>query len=409
MKFAMKKKDILNQLSKIVEVSTKGVKTDYEKSNKLTIKVDKNKVILSTSNGNMDIISELTKDNEPSLSIDSDGTTSVEASVLNKVISNLGDNNAVISLTVNSDSGTDVLLLTDLTAKKKKVVKIETRSEHHNITISKPKDGFKYVFDSEEFRRSVNTISKYTLKLESKPIYEMICLHFLSNETRFIAGSGVRFAVLSNTINNSDIKANEDKKFIIPSEQAKIVANVIQNSNQVEFIYKDAQTCYIKPQNGITLMLKGIPNETYMSYDKYAFRQDKSKTIIDVKKEDLLSAMKVIGSTEDKDSTDFHHCNFSIKDDGIQFVSEGRYAAEVQCDAEISGNKDFKSCYAYMFLNEMANAHENAYLRFYFIEPTDTVIVEPVDLTDKKDSTGLFLPNVTNPKLSFFFAAAVDE
>lgn len=409
MKFSMKKKDILSQLSKIVEVSTKGVKTDFEKSNKLTIKVEKNKVFLSTSNGNMDIISELTKDNEPSLAIDTDGITSVEASVLNKVISNLGDNNAVVSLVLNSDTGTDVLSLTDLTAKKKKVVKIETRSEHHNITISKPKDGFKYVFDSEDFRRSINIVSKYTLRLESKPIYEMICLHFLPNETRFVSGSGVRFVVLSNTINNADIKSGEDKKFIIPNEQAKIVANVIQNSNQVEFIYKDAQTCYIKPQNGITLMLKGIPNESYMSYDKYAFRQDKAKTVIDIKKEDLLEAMKVVGSTEDKDSTDFHHCNFLIKDDGVQFISEGRYAADVQCDAEITGNKDFKSCYAYMFLNEMANAHENKYLRFYFIEPTDTVIVEPLDLTDKKDTNGLYLPNVTNPKLSFFFAAAVDE
>ena len=72
-------------------------------------------------------------------------------------------------------------------------------------------------------------------------------------------------------------------------------------------------------------------------------------------------------------------------------------------------DKEFKSCYAYKFLNEMCNASELSYLRFYLIESADTVIVEPLELTDKRDDKGLFVPVDNEFKLSFFFAAAVDE
>jgi hypothetical protein len=295
-----------------------------------------------------------------------------------------------------------------------------TIAENHSSSIPKPRAGFRYEFASDEFIRGVNIISKYVARTNYMPRYRMICLHFLKQETRFVCGDGSCFGILGFDLEkeNTEIEEDEGKKFLMPCDQAQIIANLCGQAAQLEIIYKDAMTCYIKPLNGadtaMTLLLKGIPNDQYISYDKHAFNFDDAKTVVDLEKNDFLEGMQLMGAVKDREQVvndGFHACDFVIKDSRAEFVvKDARFQADYDMDAMVYGGQEYSSCYAHDYLTHLAQCSDMPLIRFYCIDPKRTMIAEPVDPTDnQKNEMGVPVNKVQNPRLSFFFAAALES
>lgn len=422
MKFLMTKAHLVEALTKMNEVATKGIKADYEKAHRVTIKVEDDKVNFLSSNGLLDAHWEVTTETDSNLKCEKKGSATVDVPVARRIAASIGGGSVkdnIIAVSLQGDAS-PALHMKDADAKSKKLGKMVTCPDGHNFTISKPRSGFSYTFESEELQRGVATSAKYVAKRNYLPRYMMMCLHFLKDQTRFVCGDGSRFGILSFKFQDGKLNANiEDdsgKKFIMPCDQAQIIANVCSDACNIEMIYKNEQTCYIKPQSALTLLLHGIPNDQYISYEKHAFNFDDAELVVDVQRSDFEEGMLLIGAVEDKEQLEqggFHHCDFEIKDGRANFVvREARYQADFDCEATTYSDGEYASCYAWAYLRDVAQATDKSIVRFYCIDPERTIIAEPVEPDDgAKNEMGIpgHKKDTDNPKLSFFFAAASDE
>lgn len=421
-KFTITKSYLVDAFSKMADVGTKGIKAEYEKAYRITMKVEDKKVVFCSSNGFLDARWEVTTDTDSGLKCEESGEATVDVAVAHKIAEAIGGSKRdnLISVFVKGDASPS-LYMKDASSKAKKIANMETIPENHNSSIPKPRTSeFSYEFDAEEFIKGVNIISKYVARTNYMPRYRMICLHFLKNETRFVCGDGSCFGILSFTLDeeNKDVQDDAGHKFLMPCDQAQIVAGLCGKAKHVQIAYKDRMTCYIKPLNGddaaLTLMLKGIPNDQYISYDKHAFNFDDAKTVVDLEKQDFLEGMQLIGAVKDKEKLNkegFHACDFVIKDSRAEFlVEDARFQADYDMDAMVHGEQEYASCYAHDYLTHLAQCSDMPLVRFYCIDPQRTMIAEPADPTDnKKNDMGVPLNKEQNPRLSFFFAAALEE
>ena len=171
----------------------------------------------------------------------------------------------------------------------------------------------------------------------------------------------------------------------------------------------------------MTMLLKGIPDESYISYEKHAYRTDSAKGIIDIKNDDLSEAAALIGACRDKElegEGGFHSYRFWIGSDGLELefvVDEGKYHCDFSCPVDfypLSADA-FKSAYASTYLTDLSKMSADAPMtRFYCVDESATIIAEPVDLDENtKDENGVPVvkSNGDNSKLTMFFAAVVDD
>jgi hypothetical protein len=421
----MTKEQLAEALVKMAEVGTKGIKTDYEKAFRVTMKVEDDKVNFLSSNGLLNVHWEVTSEGDKNLKCEDNGTATVDVAVAKKIVDSIGGSRKdnVIAVSVEGDAS-PALHMKDVDSKGKKLAKMVTFPEDHTFNIPKPRSGFTYIFESEEFQNGIGTTGKYVARRNYTPRYMMLCLHFLKDETRFVCGDGSRFGILRFRLDkdNPDIEDDSGKKFILPCDQAQIISHLCSadDATKIEMIYKNEQTCYIKPQgSNLTLLLHGIPNDQYISYEKHAFNFDDAKTVMDLQRPDFAEGMLLIGAVEDKEQQEkeggFHHCDFVVdgKAQKANFIKENaRFQAEFDCDATIYGDPEYVACYAHQYLKEVGQASDKPIVRFYCIDPDRTILVEPVDPDDsEKNEMGVpgHKKGTDNPKLSFFFAAARDD
>lgn len=415
MKFQVQKKHLADVIDRMSNVATRGIKSEWDKACQITVKTDSNKILFLTSNGHLEAIMEIDDQKDTNLKIETQGAFTADVSVFKKVIQSLGKDDCIFSLSLEKKDNSEALYIKDISSKNKKNVKLEVSVLSHDFSISKPKSGFSYTFETRLFCDIISYISKYRAILDYKVKFMMVCLHFLKDKTRFICGDGMRFAIEECELEkpNPLVDTDDGIKYLLPVDQAGIIASIIDDSNTIEFIFKNEHEYYIKPQNGLTLCLKGIPNEKYLNYEKYAYVTDQSVTIIDVKRDDFFEAMNVLRAVEDKDRIskgNFHSCNFIAKDNKLSLsVSEGRYQADIECDIDTYGNKAFTSCYYHAHLNDISRV-DTPLIRFWCNDPMGTVIVEMLD-PDVNKKTLLDAPAAKKSvtKSTFFFAALKDE
>jgi DNA polymerase III sliding clamp (beta) subunit (PCNA family) len=419
MELQITKKTLVDALIKMREISTKGIKTDFAFASQVTIEAQQDKVTFCCSNGHID--ARLTVDNEAdkAISVSEAGIVSVNVSVALKIAEALGGQDADDHLIAIKLDGKNNLEIRDATSKRRKCATMQIFKDNHPLAFHKPTKGFSYNFEMERLSKGIHSVSKYCSKLGYKIRYQMICLHFLPEDMRFICGDGMRFAVLSfkeKSINHK-IK-QEGNKFLLPVDQSLILASVISDAKSVEMCYKDQMTCYIKPDNNLELLLKGIPKEDYIAYEKNAFRFDEARAVVDINRTDLLEGASLVGAVRDKEletEGNFHTCQFiaeSANDGGLQ-VHENKYNCDFSCAASFYKIKDisvFKSAYAWLFINELANT-TGSVIRFYCTDEKGVMIAKVGDLEEQKDSAGIPLLKETadNSQLLFFFAAIIEE
>lgn len=420
MKFTVKKECFVEALAKMSAVSTNAVKTDYDQAFRVTISAEPKQIVFLGSNGHLSARYEITKEKDPQFNCEEEGIATVDVVATQKIANALGGETKDNIFLVSTDTGSSpALVIKDTSSKLKKVSKIQILSENHKFSLAKPKKGFAHTFKCDDFIASMNRVVKYITKHNYKVRYLMVCIQFVKDEIRFVAGDGGRFAIYGyKTQPNPAVPdTDEGMKFILPADQAKIITSLLADTNEAEFIF-DEENCYVKPQNELTILLKGIPKEKYISYEKHAFRAGEAKAIVDVARSDLREVCALLNAARDKEleQQTFPSAWFESNQSKGQLTFtnfEGRYHTEFECVADIhvlTGLADYRSHYALEYLTDVSLISDKDWVRFYLIDADKTVIVWPVNLEDKKDANGVpSIKSEMNDSYMCFFFSAVDD
>lgn len=414
MQFEITKSKLVEALSTMNEVATKGVKAEFPSAGRLTMEAKKDKVSFATTNGNMDAQYDINSEIDERLSVIKPGIVTVDSSAIKNICQLLGGKDSS-SHRLGVELSDDVLKVRDLDAGKKwRNVKMQLFTEHHEIKIKK-EEGFKYTFATDILYRGISSVNKYASKLaySEDVMYYMICVHFLPNEIRFVCGNGVFFAVnciLGQT--NIEGLPEEGKRYIIPSDQAGILLSVLNGCNEAEFNFTNSKKVQVRTKSGMDLEIKGIPVDDYsLAYENHAFQENNAKVLVDVKTTDLREAMALVMSCRDKElesQQSFHSTRFSLDNDALNLVvDEGRYQCEVNCESkkyDISANS-YTDEYAAMFLHNVAMAGNNEFVRFYCVNEGGVMAAECLDLDNAKDDNGVHMRRDANNRLLFFFGS----
>lgn len=419
MKFTMTKKHLADALVKMKNVATKGIMSEYELAFRTTLKVENSVVKFLSSNGSLNAIWEVTNVTDSNLKCESDGFVTVDSTIAVGTVSAIGKDDSVLEFELDGDTVT----IRDLYAKSKKKIKLQTLAKGHSFVIKKPSTGFNFSISAEDFKKNIVNLSSYALLLSYQNVsYQMVCMHFLAQENRFICGDGTRFGIIVNKLTqpNKQISDEKGKKFLMPADQAAVINSILDSASSVDIIFKDESTYYIKPLNAMEIELKGIPKDEYVAYESHAFCAHKARIVVDVKVGDLREAMNIVSSVRDKEKeayNTFHHAKFQVNYDKKTLdliVDEQKYECEVECPADIyyiQGEKTYNAMYAAAHLNDVVSAsNKKPMVRFHCVDESRTIVVEPVDAGDDKNSSGV--PIAKNPDDSqflLFFTGIVEE
>lgn len=431
MKLQIKKSCLRDVLKRAKEVATKGIKADFEFSNRVRIETQANKIVVTTTNGNLDFKFAIPESSSNLLKIESTGECVAWANSLYEVVNTIGgirNPDLLIEIAIEGDRlyirNTETETKTK--TKRKEVAKLATiQSSFKSIDFSAPKNPVtSHEFDSEMFLRGVRAVSKYVSIRGYKVRYQMLCLHLLNDmagtgRARFVCGDGARFGIYSQKV---DKPFATEEKHVIPVEQLNIMSTILSDSSKISMQWKDKQTCYITSNDGMELLMKGIPEIDYIAYENHAYRTEDAKLIVDLPVSSLIDSMDAANAAQSKESTSdsekqFRTVYMSISTNGeVNFkVEEKAFAWGAIDDAtvyKVAGDDDnFSSMYAIKFLDESIRSTKYDTLRFYCINSDGVMIVHPGNVNendrDSKDVPKMF--NGEENEFAIFFASVKEN
>ena len=287
-----------------------------------------------TSNGHTTARLILTADQDPWLKTTRTGKVTVDSGVLKKLAQTVGGAEAgdhVIELYIDGD---DLLLADTLTAKRGQLPKLKS---HHQFSAEVLK-GETYSIDAGIFRRGIAAVSRYTTTYAHKVRYHMVYVHLTDSDTRFVCGSGARFAIASYASDGGRRHEQREAQFILPARQAEIISGLIADAQRVDFTYPSRRRCHIQPDTNIDMVLDGIPGVDYIPYEQNAYRHCEARCLVDLKRENLDEALRHIEAARDieieKEGV-FHSVVFGTSLTSTELcVADGRFQCSTPLPAQ---------------------------------------------------------------------------
>jgi len=417
MKVKVRKDVLVDTISKAHQIARKAIRPDFMMEDKLTFVATDSSLSVNTGNGYLEGTFKFPTSGDESAEVEKSGTVTVDATVFKGIVESIGGSDSDDhEIQLETRNGT--MSLRDLSVPRKKVATLKSIDRHHQISIKKPAESnsFSFSFEGSVFSKIVDTLSKYSLELAHKRRYQMLCMHFKEDESRFVCGDGMRFGVLTMKGMGNEDAGVQGKKFLLPARQLATISKIAGAADEVTFTFGSDNNCYVAPKNGnCKLMVRGIPAEEYIDYERHSSRYDEAQLVADVEVSQLREIVGLTGSVRDKDAEskgrNYHSFEVSFGGDKMEAkVAEGKYQCDIECPAEIHdfGSTVFRDEYAWMFINEISDAYDAKFARFYAIAPGQPIVVRMVDTTEAKDDKGL--PAVKDSpdqsELLFFFAAA---
>ena len=422
MKFRVQRKAIHEAFKAMHEVATKGIKSEFKMAHCITLKANKDSLMLYASNGNMDAQCEITK----GLQIEQEGIATLDANKSYSMVSAVNrSDDAKLEFEKTTKGDSTSLRIRDTSVKRKAWAKLPVKSVDHVFSLPTPRKGFKHSLSAPTLSEALGIVARYKDYMQYEPVHLVVCMHFLPECNRFICGDGGLFGCLEykNTTTNSDVDA-DGAKYILPADQASIISHLVQDKKDATIFYKDPQSCSIESDN-IKLLVKGIPDIRYVEYQDYAYKHADASAVVDIPREEFRRCLDLIGAAEDldiKEEGSYHSCTFEVADNGVLdfAVLDGKFQCETQCSVKFyeASSSSFKSEYAYDILASVANAGKSSVLRFYAIDPDGVVIIEPIDIDP--DSKGedpktpdahapIRIDKVDEPQLILFFTSVESD
>jgi len=418
MKVAVQKNLLINALEKMYDVSTKALIPGFNLTGRVTIEVQSSKVIFASSNGCITVQTEVTDADDPNIKGGTRGVVTTDAVKLRNSVAKIATADGSTPIELYDDGNT--LLIRDSTSKRKKLVKLPRESEHHKISVIKKPDGDSSFMETDHFLRGVKTVIPFQSTRGYKPEYQVVCFHWTGKESRIICGDGGLFAIFTVKRHLSDTTKREINR-TIPTVQLAVIASLVQNSSEVEMVWKDKAVLWIKDDSGVELIARGLPDIDYVAYHEHSYRFDDAKAYADIKISDLTEVSDLLGVLRDKEREEqgkAHSCFFTApsQDGHIEFSitqDQGKFQCEYEIPAvyhDLGTQPGFRSKYAHLFFDNPVHAARHPYLRFYLIEEDGTINVRDADLGDPDDNgIPMIKDEPDNCSLTFFFAAIKDD
>lgn len=416
MKFELKKSVLASLFKKASTISTKAIKADYDLANRVSFIAEKDRLIVTATNGHLDYRAILTVP-ESGLKIVDQGTVIVNSTAALPIATTIGGSNqdAVIEVYDEDKKGSKAIVFNNRSAKHKERASVETFQKGKDIEIHKPKNPMYSVeLDLPDGIRWLKAVLPYAQKQGFFDKYKVACIHSRKDKgLHFVAGEKARFAVIK-----TPIACDIDAKMVFPADQMQLVLKVMEGNQKMFLSWKDKQSCYIAGGYD-ELFCHGIPDVEYINYDIHAFREPEAKYVVDVAMSDLSQAVLLAGAVKDDEweemSGGFHSATIegSCKSQTGTFYVEERRKSEYTMDMpswkmNASDPDDFKGSYCHLYLVETAKL-SCEYMRLFFLD--QIVIARPVSLTEAKDGKGMPVIAETPDKSEFriFFASTREK
>ena len=416
MKFRMNKNLMVDALQKMCNVATRALMPKFDFGGWITVEAKGKQVIFTSSNGFLTARCKCSDDS--AIKISEEGKATVDAMKFRDVVLRIitEDESSPLELSTKGDS----LTIRDPTPKRKKIVHLPIEQRNHKEKIKRPTVADLHYFEADQFRRAVAKVSNFQSKGGYKPQYIVVCFHWVDDNVRFVCGDGCLFAIMSIPKHEND-EATKGFLRVAPVSQLLIINTLIAESKNVEVMWKDKYNLYLKSNDGIELVLEGIPEVDYPEYSKNAFRFEEAKAYADVLATDLSEGAGLVGVLGDKEKADqgqAHCCQLiAPSGDGLMKFEVTDKLSKFRCEYEVPATyysldddqASFKSIYAYFFFETCVQASKHPYLRFYLINEGDVVNVRSAILGEP-DDRGIpeLVEDDSGETLSFFFAALDD-
>jgi len=423
MKVQIQKNLLVNALEKMHDVSTKALIPDFNFSGRITIDTQPSKVVFTSSNGCITARYEITDVDDPNIKGNEKGKVTTDAVKLRDSVRKIITDESSSLIELFDDGST--LHIKDATSKRKKLVKLPRENQHHKTSsIQKPDTDSTFV-ESDPLFRGIATVLPFQSRAGYKFAYQVVLFHWIGKELRLVCGDGALFAIFTFPRDSRD-KSKREMKRTIPGVQLSVISSLLMDSSSIEMAWADKATLWIREETkngegGIELMVRGLPEIDYVSYDKHAYRFDEAKAYVDVKISDLSEVAGLLGVLRDKEREEQGKCASHVltapSSDGLMHFEITKNQGKWQCEYEIPAiyhdlgdQPTFQSLYAHLFFDSPAHAARHPYLRLYLIEETDTVNARDVSLgAASDDGIPIIEEEPDNCQLTFFFAAIKDD
>ena len=354
MRLSIRGKALHDAAVKLHAVASKGIASEFSYGRRVTITAQPDRVVLSSTNGHLRARLTLTPDQDPWLKISEPGEVTVDSAVLKKLSKSMGAGigaDHIVHLSVNGDH----LAVEDpLTSKRGQLVLLDS---HHGFSSFEP-HGQTYTLETATLRRGIAAVSSYISDLPHKIRYHMICIHFTRDEVRFVCGDGMRFAISSYPWGGSSRQEKDDARYIIPAGQAEIISCLVSDSQRVDLTFSEATRCYVKSNNGVEMILDGIPQERYIRYEENAYRHHEARCVVDVSRDDLKQALSHIETPDPEliERNEIHAVDFDASLSSTELRTDGQLQSSTTLPARsysLDGTTRFQAYYAWDHLGDL--------------------------------------------------------
>ncbi len=406
MKFKVKVEDLIESLDPAMEVSTKGVRKDYNLAFLITIVSEKNGLSIYADGGRMAIKTIVNNANNADLGYECEtaGVFTLKSQDLKATLDSFNSSDTILIEDRNSDSTVPDATKSDdapfetnednVLAKRdmgREIIftSVDSPEEFQTIPCFVNHIGMnQYVYDFVEANRNKNIKIKRNIFVdaankimfargfeESREKYLYWVARVSRDEIRFVAGSGQRFAVaeiegknISNASVKSDKKDDAKSSFpttiLIPNEQSQPIVNILSEvSDEWVTFYVDKDRLIIESGHVLMSITRYDSSTVWPDESAYLDRDSSCKVITKIS--DWNNAIKGVSATFNRDLrkiNEFHYAQVNVdnKKNTIVCKSDGLMKSNRKInliDVKSKGDASFVCLSKY--LSEAINHGEN--------------------------------------------------
>ena len=237
MKFTCKAAGLLRGIAPVVGVATHGAAKDFDGANRINMEVAKDELLVSSFNGRVaikNVISNFTVDNLD-LSVESPGTITLNSTDLQNTLGAFRSNDELIIEV--ADNGTSKEFNISAKSDKDEFISLPCCTSPVTIPVKSDQIGTTIVADRANFVYCVNKIL-FAIGFEKDvEKYRYWVLRVKGDKSRFVAGTGGRFAVLD--VEGKDlIQSKKDVTLLTPKEHTEVIMKTLSSMTDEKMTIK---------------------------------------------------------------------------------------------------------------------------------------------------------------------------
>ena len=334
MEFTIEKEFFLGAIQRLCGLS-KNESPNYEHVGEISIKAEKDRLLLGASNGFISAVQELKDDSL--LSIIKEGETVIIGSKLQSIIKSVNEKQRVKIKTTSEN------LVREIIGQKRKLT-VPIYPKKASVSLETI-EGKEFSVPADIFNGSIREIIPCVGEGEYNPVYKNVFIEFRKGETRFVCGDGSLFAIICNQDNsNKHIKTdNERNGYIIPSLQAILLPALFEEATVIRGTFSK-KTYYFETDTGLKVLVNGIPLEhvSYIPYEKQSDRIAERIVSVEADFKSLSQVVADMDAIRDREYEKRYDCipvHFTVKDDELTFKSD--FTNKLECSIPAHNFKSY--------------------------------------------------------------------